>query len=78
LRDNDQDHTRNHVQRRVRHPENADQPYMFANPVAPKFDESKNGFAATSAALLSGLQLRTTLIAKHRLSSRAAQILPCG
>src|SRR6266852_3352901 len=75
LRDNDQGHSGNHVQRRVRHPENAHQPDMVANPAAPKLDESKYGFAAASAAWLSRLQLRTTLIAKHSFSSRAARIV---
>jgi hypothetical protein len=72
LRDNDHHHSCNHVQRRVRHPENAHQPDMLANPAAPKLDESKHGFAAAPAARLTRLQLRTALIAKHRLSSEAA------
>jgi hypothetical protein len=38
---------------------------MFANAAAPKLDESQHSFAATSAARLSRLQLRPTLIAKH-------------
>jgi hypothetical protein len=78
LGDNDHDHSCHHVQCRVRHPENAHQSNMLANPATPKLDESKHGFAAASAAWLSRLQLRPTLIAKHRFSSRAAQILPCG
>jgi hypothetical protein len=59
----------NHMQRRVCHPENANKPDMFANSAAPKFDKSKHGFAATHAAWLRRLQLRTALIAKHRFSS---------
>jgi hypothetical protein len=77
LRDNDRGHSRNHMQRRVCHPENAHQSDMVANPAAPKLD-AKHGFAAASAARLSRLQLSTTMIAKHRFSSSAAQILPCG
>jgi hypothetical protein len=67
LRDNNQNNSGNHVQRRVRHPENAHQPDMVANPAATKLDESKHGLAAASAAWLSRLQLRTALIAKHLL-----------
>jgi hypothetical protein len=48
---------------------------MFANAAAPQLDESKHGLAAASATLLSRLQLRTTLIAKHCFSSRAHTLL---
>jgi hypothetical protein len=68
-RDKNYGHASNRVQRRIRHPQNADQADMFANPAAPKLDESKHGFAAASAAWLSRLQRRTTLIAIHRFSS---------
>jgi hypothetical protein len=51
---------------------------MFADPAAPQLDRSNHGFAAASAALLSRLQLPTALIAKHRCSSTAAQILRCA
>jgi hypothetical protein len=78
LRDNDHDHSGNNMQRRICHPENAQQPDMVAHPAAPKLDESKHGFAAASAARVSRLQLRTTLIAKHRFSPKAAQIVLCG
>ncbi len=77
LRDNKQDHSCNHVQRRIRHPENAHQPHMFAHPAAPQLDESQHGLAATSAACVSRLQLRSTLIAKHRVSSRAHTLVHC-
>jgi hypothetical protein len=77
LRDHDHDHSSHRVQRRIRHPENADQPDMFANPAAPKLDESKHSFAAPSAAWLSRLQRRTTLIAIHRFSS-TLHVCPVG
>src|SRR6266481_7218519 len=75
LRDNDQGNSSNRVQRRVRHPQNAHQPHMFANAAAPQLDESQHRLAAASATLLSRLQLRTTLIAKHRFSSRAHSLV---
>src|SRR6266404_6064619 len=75
LGDNDQGNSSNRVQRRVRHPQNAHQPHMFANAAAPQLDESQHRLAAASATLLSRLQLRTTLIAKHCFSSRAHTLL---
>ena len=65
LGNNNRSHSRHYVQRRESHPENAHEPYMFADPAAPKLDESEHGLAATYAAWLSRLQLRTALIAKH-------------
>src|SRR6202795_4194480 len=77
LRDNDQGNSSNRVQRRVRHPQNAHQPHMFANPAATKLNEAKPGLAAASATLLSHLQLRATLIAKHLLLLRPHRLLSC-
>src|SRR6267378_3498030 len=77
LRDNDQGNSSNRVQRRVRHPQNAHQPHMFANAAAPQLDESQHRLAAASATLLSRLQLRTTLIAKHLLPLRPHTLCQC-
>jgi hypothetical protein len=75
LRDNDQGNSSNRVQRRVRHPQNAHQPHMFANAAAPQLDESQHRLAAASATLLSRLQLRTALIAKHFASPPTSQAI---
>jgi hypothetical protein len=69
LRHNDRAQSDENMERRIRHPENSQQPYMLAHPAPTQFDESQHRFSTAPTLSHSRLQLPTALIAEHWFSS---------